>query len=176
MTEDLSLTGQLASTTNIYHQTSRDNSPLCRNPNVFIQVCLLETIVDIVAFNVRQRKLVNVDSDIKLLVSSTPCEADKDDARVSGAMSEDLRFETIEEGGHENVKSDSYNRNTYAVSESAINSPASSLLKTIDTLIKEKFEKLGTTMDHLLRELSFGSRSEIKDGRETPDSQETKGV
>lgn len=126
--------------------------------------------------DVRQRKLVNVDSDVQFLVSSTPYEADKDDARVLGARSEDLRFETIKEGGPENVKADSYNRNRHAVSKSAISSPVDNLLETIDTLITEKFEKLGTSMDHLLRERSVGSCSEIKDGRETSASQETKGV
>ncbi|KAK3602922.1 hypothetical protein CHS0354_039340 [Potamilus streckersoni] len=52
--------------------------------------------------DVRQRKHVNVDHDVHFLVSSTPREADKDDAHVLGAMFEDLRIETMKEGGPEN--------------------------------------------------------------------------
>ncbi|KAK3605591.1 hypothetical protein CHS0354_005897 [Potamilus streckersoni] len=81
--------------------------------------------------DVRQSKHVNVDSDVQFLVSSTPCEVNKDDAHLLGARSEDLRFKAIKEGGPENVKADSYNRKSYVVSKSAISSPADSLLETI---------------------------------------------
>ncbi|KAK3583461.1 hypothetical protein CHS0354_025593 [Potamilus streckersoni] len=86
----------------------------------------------------RQRKHVNVGRDVQFLVSSTQREADRDDAHVLGARSDDLRFETIKEGGPDNVKADSYNRNTHAVSKSMISLPAVRQLKTINTLITEK--------------------------------------
>ena len=50
----------------------------------------------------------------------------------------------------ENVKTYMYKRTTYPVSKIASSSPTHSLLETIDTLITEKFDKLSTTMGHVL--------------------------